>query len=289
MLSSIYNNNELSTELTEFLKELKPEVDNYANARNQALRSRMLIIGRINDYKNEFPQRSADHRLLRQAMNSEWSSDVIEKAITAYNQYNKLLATEVSEFVSLAENANPSQLIALSRGEGTSLAYDAAKHLKKTGTLPSQGKMEQYLRGNLKSDFSSRRTADTQTATSGGSSPPIRHQTAELQSSSRRTADTHQREETVAVPVVSDYQYKQKVLQDMVADEVDYPLIRTRGAAECFTTGGRKDKLAAAAQVLLNIKYHDDELERIISIIQYLAHEALKKPRYVTPSLHELS
>jgi hypothetical protein len=281
MLSTIYSNNELSIELTEFLKELKPEVDNYTNAKAQALHSRMLIIGRINDYKNEFPQRSADHRLLRQAMNSEWSRDVIEKAITAYNQYNKLLATEVSEFVSLAKNANPSQLVTLSRGEGTSLAYDAAMYLKKTGALPSQAKMEQHLRGYLNKDFSSRRTAVTQTTTS----------TAALQSSSSRTADTHQTEETVtvSVPVVPDYSYKQKVLQDMVDNEADYPLIRTRGAAECFTTGGRKDKLAAAAQVLLNIKYHDDELDRIISIVQHLAQEALKKPHYIAPALHELS
>lgn len=162
MFITLYDNNEVSPELTSFLQELKPEVDNYANAKAQAQRSRMMIIGRINDYKNTFPQRSTDHRLLRQAMNSEWSSDVIEKAITAYNEYNRLLDTGVEEYVSVAENANPSQLVTLSRGEGTTLAYDAARHFKQTGSLPSKGKMEQHLKGRLDKSFSSRPGADTQ-------------------------------------------------------------------------------------------------------------------------------
>lgn len=162
MFITLYGNNEVSAELTEFLTELKPEVDNYVNAKAQAQKSRMLIIGRINDYKNSFPQRSTDHKLLRQAMTSEWSSDVIEKAITAYNEYNRLLDTGVSEYMLVAESANPSQLVTLSRGEGTTLVYDAAKHLKQSGSLPSQGKMEQHLRGYVSNDFSSRRTADTQ-------------------------------------------------------------------------------------------------------------------------------
>lgn len=166
MFITLYDNNEVSPELTIFLTELKPEVDRYANAKAQAQQSRMLIIGRVNDYKNTFPQRSTDHRLLRQAMTSEWSNDVIEKSITAYNEYNKLLKTGVPEYMAIAENANPSQLVTLSRGEDTTLAYDAAKHFKQTGSLPSKGKMEQYLRGHIDRSFSSRPGADTQKSVS---------------------------------------------------------------------------------------------------------------------------
>ena len=153
MLTTIYDNNELSPELNEFLTELKPEVDKYTTSKAQAQRSRMLIIGRCNDYKKSFPQRSADHRLLQNAMRSEWTEDVIKKAVAAYDEYNRLIDTEVCMYVSLAETATPSQLVVLNRGTDTTLAYDAARYLNKTGELPSKGRMEQYLSGYVKADF----------------------------------------------------------------------------------------------------------------------------------------
>ena len=39
-------------------------------------------------------------------------------------------------------------------------------------------------------------------------------------------------------------------------------LIRTTGAAACYMSGTRKDILAAAAQVLYDIKYQDKNLKK---------------------------
>ena len=147
---------DLSPELNSFLSEIKPNVDRYVDAKATAQKERMLIIGQIAEYREQYPQRSADHRLLSSAMQSEWSGDVISNSKVAYQEYKRLMETDVPEYMQLAEEANPSQLKTLSRGEGTTLAYDAVKHLQKTGTLPSKGKMEQYLQGNINNKFENR-------------------------------------------------------------------------------------------------------------------------------------
>lgn len=144
---------QVSAELSTFLADIKPNVERYTEAKASAQKERMLIIGKISDYRTEFPQRSTDHRLLTNAMLSEWSPDVIKKQTAAYRQYKQLKATNVPEYMELAEAANPSQLTVLSRGSDTTLAFDAAKVLKQTGSLPSKGQMEQHLKGQVKNNF----------------------------------------------------------------------------------------------------------------------------------------
>ena len=50
-------------------------------------------------------------------------------------------------------------------------------------------------------------------------------------------------------------------------------LIRTTGAAACYMSGTRKEVLAAAAQVLCDIKYQDKNLEKILEVIKTLSHK----------------
>lgn len=152
---SIYNE-QVSAELGEFLLQIKPNVDNYYKAKETAQKERMMIIGQCVQYREQFPQRSADHRLLSQAMNSEWSSDVIKKQTQAYREFLNLKGSGVPEYERLADASNPSQLMALGRGKDTGLAYEAAQHLKKTGEVPSQGKLEQRLRGYVTPKFETR-------------------------------------------------------------------------------------------------------------------------------------
>ena len=147
---------ENSAELNTFLAEIKPHVDNYLLHRNAAQKERMQIIGQACEFKDKFPQRSSDHRKLMQAMQSEWSADVIHSNAAAYKEYKRLKETEVDEYVELAEAANPSQLKTLSRGVGTTLAFDAAKHLQKMGQVPSKGRMEQHLQGRSTPSFETR-------------------------------------------------------------------------------------------------------------------------------------
>ncbi len=135
---------EVSTELSSFLNQIKPNVDRYVEAKASAQRERMLIIGQVAEYRERYPQRSTDHRLLSQAMNSEWSGDVIKCNVGAYKEYKRLNETNVPEYMAVAAKANPSQLLALGRAEGTSLAYDTAQHLKKTGELPSSQALRKH-------------------------------------------------------------------------------------------------------------------------------------------------
>ena len=147
---------QVSVELQSFLQDIKPNVDNYYAAKDVAQKERMIIIGKVAEYKEQFPQRSTDHRVLSQAMNKEWSSDVIDNNKAAYKEYKRLMETDVEDYKELAQASNPTQLMTLSRGTGTTLAFDAVKHLKKTGSVPSVGKLKQHIQGRISPTFESR-------------------------------------------------------------------------------------------------------------------------------------
>ena len=59
------------------------------------------------------------------------------------------------------------------------------------------------------------------------------------------------------------FQLQQERYEAMVESD-EKPLIRTKRAAACLMAGTRKDVLAAAAQVLLDVKYEDNDLEKIL-------------------------
>ena len=148
---------EVSQELGLFLDDIKPNVERYTAAKKSAQTERMEIIGKISEYRKQHPQRSAEHRALTKAMYEEgWSQDVIDSNTKAYREQQRLLSTNVPEYMALAEAANPTQLKTLARGEDTTLAYDAAMHFKQTGEVPSKGKMEQHLRGYIGKKFENR-------------------------------------------------------------------------------------------------------------------------------------
>ena len=94
------------------------------------------------------------------------------------------------------------------------------------------------------------------------------------------------KEETVSQPTEetkTHYQLQQERFKQMVESD-EKQLIRTTGAAACYMSGNRKDVLAAAAQVLYDIKYQDKNLERILEVIKTLSQKALEKEPYVAPS-----
>jgi len=105
---------------------------------------------------------------------------------------------------------------------------------------------------------------------------------AELSQVSRETKEDEQLNE-VTETTKTDYQLQQEKFVEMVESD-EKPLIRTTGAAACYMSGIRKDVLAAAAQVLYDIKYQDQSLEKILEIIKKLSQKALEKEPYVAPS-----
>ena len=76
---------EHSAEFGQLITDIKANVLSYLEARQKAQKERMIIIGKIAEYKSSYPQRSKEHRALTTAMNEEgWSQDVISNNLLAY-------------------------------------------------------------------------------------------------------------------------------------------------------------------------------------------------------------
>ena len=146
-------NSEHSEEFGEFINKIKANVLSYLEARHKAQKERMIIIGKIAEYKNSYPQRSKEHKALTTAMSEEgWSQDVISNNLVAYKQYKSLLESH-SDWHPLAEAASVSHLVEFSRSNGTALIYDSLKYLKKYKGLPSIKAMRGYLGGFFDNKF----------------------------------------------------------------------------------------------------------------------------------------
>ena len=141
--SSHQNSLELSQKFQNLLANLKTHVDNYLAFKDKAMKERMIIIGMANAYRSQLPSRSTESRLLLQALNREWSSDVIKNNTQAYLEYQRLMASSVDDWKNLAEKANPSQLLLFSRDKTGKLRFDAAKALRRTGKVPSFQQLNQ--------------------------------------------------------------------------------------------------------------------------------------------------
>ena len=64
-------NSEHSDEIGQLITDIKTNVLSYLEARQKAQKERMIIIGKIAEYKSSYPQRSKEHRALTTAMNEE--------------------------------------------------------------------------------------------------------------------------------------------------------------------------------------------------------------------------
>ena len=149
-------NSEHSEEFGEFINEIKANVQSYLEARHKAQKERMIIIGKIAEYKNSYPQRSKEHKALTTAMSEEgWSQDVISNNLVAYRQYKDLIGG-VSDWHPLAEAASVSHLVEFSRSNGTALIYDSLKYFKKYKGLPSIKAIRGYLGGFFDNKFQPR-------------------------------------------------------------------------------------------------------------------------------------
>ena len=84
-------NSEHSAEFGQLITDIKANVLSYLEARQKAQKERMIIIGKIAEYKSSYPQRSKEHRALTTAMSEEgWSQDVISNNLLAYKEYKRL-------------------------------------------------------------------------------------------------------------------------------------------------------------------------------------------------------
>jgi len=157
-LLNIYES-EVSTEFKNFLDQIKTNIEAYSEAKFKAQKERMIIIGKIAEYKQSFPQRSTDHRLLVKAMKEEgWSDDVISNNLIAFRRYQKLMNSH-SDWHPLAQAASVSHLLLMARANDGRLEFNAVKYLKRHKKLPSLSAMRGYLAGWFDEKFMQRRRA----------------------------------------------------------------------------------------------------------------------------------
>ena len=150
----------LSAELGSFLNEIKPNVERYSDAKQSAQKERMIIIGKVVEYQKQFPQRSADHRALSNAMAEEgWRRDTIDDNAIAYKAFKALSNNVNPEFRDIPEVASVSQLKELGRASDGTLLYDAAMCLKRTGKLPSVKALRGHKGGHYNNKFEPIRAA----------------------------------------------------------------------------------------------------------------------------------
>ena len=165
VLLNIYES-EVSTEFKNFLDQIKTNIKAYSDAKQKAQKERMIIIGKVAEYKESFPQRSSDHRLLVKAMKEEgWSDDVISNNLIAFRYYQKLMNIH-SDWHPLAQAASVSHLLVMARANDGRLDHNALKFLKRHKKLPSLSAMRGYLAGWFDEKFMKRR----RTSCSGPSS-----------------------------------------------------------------------------------------------------------------------
>ncbi len=156
-LIKIYDT-ELTSEFKSFLDQIKPNVEAYAEAKGKAQFERMMIIGRIKEYQKQFPQRSAEHRTLANAMKSEgWSKDVISDNVSAYNFYHHEY-DEGDWFDSrpqYLDQASVTHLAILGRDNTALLRSKVDEYFTNHGEIPSASAMRGYQAGFFTDEFKS--------------------------------------------------------------------------------------------------------------------------------------
>ena len=215
-LLNIYES-EVSTEFKNFLDQIKTNIEAYSEAKLKAQKERMIIIGKIAEYKQSFPQRSTDHRLLVKAMKEEgWSDDVISNNLIAFRRYQKIMNSH-SDWHPLAQAASVSHLLLMARANDGRLEHNALKYLKRHKKLPSLSAMRGYLAGWFDEKFMQRRRTS-------GSGP-----------SSEFNSESFDRSETLRFEIVEDNQ--------LVLGEKLVSILNEIDMEEAFINDAFKEKL----------------------------------------------
>ena len=137
-----------------FAEEMNAMQQDYDTHAKSAAKIRMMMIGRAEEEKRLYPQRSPEARYIAEGYKQNgWTADVVDNNFAAYKQY-KALSTNVNpEFQALAEKASPTHLATFESSKDKTVVYDAAQHLKKTGSVPSVSKVKGHIAGHHTKDF----------------------------------------------------------------------------------------------------------------------------------------
>ena len=220
---------EHSVEFSSLLIDLKEHCENYTKAKQTAQKERMLIIGKVDEFKSTFPQRSKEHRALYKAMEDEgWSEDVIYNNRLAYKAYRGLLAMHETHKVHLVlDLATVSHLMLMEQGI---CFYELKKYVKRHKKLPPISALRGRLGGFFDETFQPLSRTTTDWSRKLESSP------------SNRVEQVHQ-VEVVEHPTTTSEEIIEKTQADLRADFVS--LIDRLNLEEAYVDPDFKKELQA--------------------------------------------
>lgn len=281
-LSNLYNSDQnISSDFTNFLQDIKPNVDAYTSLRSEALKHRMFIIGKVAEYKMEFPQRSREHQLLSQVMSNEsWSPNVISNNTIAYRVYRELKGNVNPEFQELADKCNVTQLCAMGRNEDKTIRFDAAKVLKQTGKVPTQNQLDAYNAGRTDKKFEFYHQKNN-----------TRIESENLRTEKLEPIPTPKPEPIVVSPETREFrrmnimdEARQDFLQNQVINNDRLPLIKDMRSAHIYSGSVEEAFIVVEQQCMVSERYIvrlEEMLQRLKNTVQVKA-EVVQTSDYKT-------
>ena len=239
----------LSDSFKQTLTELKPKVEGMVSALANYKRLRMEVVGRLVEHRHM--TENQDDKKAIQLMLKEFTSDVVDNCVAAYKSYKQLKGNVNPEFQRLAEEASPSQLKVIGRSTDTTLAYDAAMALKKTGKVPTVSKLRGHLGGYTDNKFNS----------SNHSHP--------------NNPDTTL---TPAKPEVKTAFELRGEAADRLIDDVNYRYIHDRDSAETYLASNTNATIAVCMEKISRLKTCDEKRVKQLKHLIQLAKAALELP-----------
>ena len=129
----------------------------YNESREKALRLRMELIGRAEEQREKYPQRSAEARYIQKGYESNgWSEDVIKKNRAAWRAYKTFSENINPEIKALAEQSTFSHLYELSLDESGAMWWNAMRYLKRCKEMPSVKQLRGFRGGFTDDNFNFR-------------------------------------------------------------------------------------------------------------------------------------
>ena len=120
----------------------------YVDSRDKALRIRMEMIGRAEQEKTKYSQRSPEACYIQEGYKANgWTEDVIKKNKAAWEQYKSFRSNVNPEVQVISEQSSVSQLYELSLDRTGSMWWDAMKYLQRHRSMPTVKQLRGYRGG----------------------------------------------------------------------------------------------------------------------------------------------
>jgi hypothetical protein len=255
MFDIIQPNLDFTPEFISYAAEMNNLQQAYTTHKTEANKLRMLMIGRSEEVKSQYKRGSKEFQYIQQGYKSnDWSQDVIDNSRQAYRCYKELNAKEVPEYKALAEAASPTQLLQMSKADDSStLIYDAARHFKKTGSVPSSSALQNHLKGNRSNTFE--KTVSIRQTPNEPTINLVDNNTVSV--SATEVVNTATPETTTI------FKTQQEAIAELVSDDTK-PYLNDLSSAGVYHAGGRISSVRACTQHITEMSIMSPEMAKAV-------------------------